>query len=98
MCPAVKSINQSITQSGRPESEGVRLPSVQRVTILNILNDSNTDTFFRYQIFSIPIPILFHMGDRAPAVITAKRYFKAIPAQLGLGRTETNYIFAFCKR
>ena len=91
LCPAVKSINQSITQSGRPESEGVRLPSVQSVTILNILNDSNTDTFFRYQIFSIPIPILFHMGDRAPTARTAKRYFKAIPAQLGLGRTETNY-------
>ena len=37
LSPAVKSIN--------PESEGVRLRSVQSVTILKILNDTNTDTF-----------------------------------------------------
>ena len=44
LCPPVKSIN--------PESEGVRLRSVQSVTILKILND----TFYRY--FS-PVPNIF---------------------------------------
>ena len=40
---------------------------------------------YRYQYF-------FHMGDRAPAARTAKRYFKAIPTQLKLGRTEKTII------
>ena len=34
----------------------------------------------------------FHMGDRAPTARTVKRYFKAIPAQLKLGRTEKTLI------
>ena len=31
----------------------------QCVTVPEMLNDIDTDTFFRYQIFSIPIPVLF---------------------------------------
>ena len=31
----------------------------QCVTVPKMLNDTDTDTFFRYQIFSIPIPVLF---------------------------------------
>ena len=31
----------------------------QCVTVPEMLNDTDTDTFFRYQIFSIPIPVLF---------------------------------------
>ena len=34
-------------------------PRAQSVTIPIILSDTDTDTFFRYQISSIPIPILF---------------------------------------
>ena len=33
--------------------------SVQCVTVPKMLNDTDTDTFFRYQILSIPIPVLF---------------------------------------
>ena len=29
------------------------------MTVPKILNDTGTDTFFRYQIFTIPIPVLF---------------------------------------
>ena len=32
---------------------------IQCVTVPKMLNDTDTDTFFRYQIFSIPIPVLF---------------------------------------
>ena len=32
---------------------------MQCVTVPKMLNDTDTDTFFRYQIFSIPIPVLF---------------------------------------
>ena len=31
----------------------------QSLTVPKILNDTDTDTFFRYQIFTIPIPVLF---------------------------------------
>ena len=31
----------------------------QCVTVPKMLNDTETNTFFRYQIFSIPIPVLF---------------------------------------
>ena len=32
---------------------------MQCVTVPKILNDTDTETFFRHQIFSIPIPVLF---------------------------------------
>ena len=35
----------------------------QCVTVPKMLNDTDTDTFFRYQIFSIPIPILFSVPN-----------------------------------
>ena len=38
-------------------NEAYRL--LQCVTVPKMLNDTDTDTFFRYQIFSIPIPVLF---------------------------------------
>ena len=35
------------------------LSKEQCVTVPRMLNDTDTDTFFRYQLFSIPIPVLF---------------------------------------
>ena len=53
-------------------------PPHQCVTVPKIFNDTDTDTFFRYQIFPIPIPVLFpvpnfsdtgsEIGTSAPAV------------------------------
>ena len=37
----------------------VLVPTKQSMTVPKILNDTGTDTFFRYQIFAIPIPVLF---------------------------------------
>ena len=36
-----------------------KITSSQCVTVPKMLNDTDTDTFIRYQIFSIPIPVLF---------------------------------------
>ena len=35
----------------------------QCVTVPKMLNDTDTDTFIRYQIFSIPIPVLFSVPN-----------------------------------
>ena len=35
----------------------------QCVTVPKMLDDTDTDTFFRYQIFSIPIPVLFSVAN-----------------------------------
>ena len=33
---------------------------LQSLTVPKILSDTDTDTFFRYQIFTIPIPVIFY--------------------------------------
>ena len=56
------------------------LCSVQQcVTVPKILNDTDTDTFFRYQIFSIPIPVLFsvpNFSDTGSETFSVSNFFR----------------------
>ena len=46
-------------RGGSPFLFRVSTHSNQCVTVPKMLNSTDTDTFFRYQILSIPIPVLF---------------------------------------
>ena len=50
----------------------------QCVTVPKIMDDTDTDTFFRYQIFSIPIPVLFlvpNFSDTGSETFSDTKFF-----------------------
>ena len=49
--------------SNGSENVGHGVIGDQCVTVPKLLNDTDTDTFIRYQIFSIPIPVLFSVPN-----------------------------------
>ena len=63
----------------------------QSLTVPKILSDTDTDTFFRYQIFTIPIPVLFTVPKFSD---TGSKTFFPIPNFTDTG-SETFFRYHF---
>ena len=72
----------------------IRLPVLfhtqQCVTVPKMLNETDTNTFFRYQIFSIPIPVLFSDTN------LSRHFFRSFLHQPFYDTTLGNGLFENC--
>ena len=63
----------------------------QCVTVPKMLNDTDTDTFFRYQIFSIPIPVLFPVPNFSDTGSETFFRYQILPIPVPILFSGTNF-------